>query len=154
MYTYSGYEISVDQLDSIMALIDVYAISSSIDSLNGASGDTDFLTYFESTALAQVLHGIFSDGGSATAAFFIIDAFENFDGPEDYSGKFVSGSFSGSVNGKTGGVYYSHADTCQAVGAKYGYGFEGAKSALSTPMIFSFSYSVTYYSDPYILYEG
>ena len=152
-YTYSGYELSASQLDSIKGLIDIGAVAACMESSQNINGKENHQDYLESSVLGQVLRGIFIDGGSATAGVFAIDGNENFDDPADYSGKFESFSFSVSTNGRTGSAFYSYAKDCVAVGVKYGVALPARKSLLRRAFSIDAAYSVSYYSNPITIYE-
>ena len=151
-YTYSGYELSARQLSTIMGLIDIAAIAGCMESSYNLS--EEYNTYLENSVLGQVLRGIFLQGGSATLGLFGIDGGVEFNDPTDYSGKFESLSLSMSTNGRTGSVFYSYADKCVAVGMKYGVSLPPGKGLLKRMLSFDGSYSVSYYSDPIVLYRG
>lgn len=152
MYTYGGYELSSSQLDEITSMIDVAVMGACLDLSSESVGEADFLTYFATTAAAEMINGILSKDGTATGAFFYIDGNEAFDEPDDYSGKFYSGSATGTVAGRTGGLYYAVSPTCTAVGIKYGRGYSAKPNPLRAVLDWNIGFSVTYYSQPYVLY--
>ena len=153
-YSYSGYEISSDQLSNIIGMIDIAALAAGVEQSYNACGESDFASYWGQCTIAQVFRGFFTDGGSFTGALFIIDGYDNFDDISDYSGEFESISFNASISSHTGSVYYSTSETCRAVGLKYGRKFSSPLHQLVTPIEFGMSYSKTYYSSPVIIYEG
>ena len=154
IYSYSGYSLSASQIDAIKSLIDIAAIAMTVDSAYGGHGESDFLQYFLDSSMAQVLRSIFVDGGSVTGAVFAIDGYDNFDDPSDYSGRFDSVTVSGSVGTHTGGVFIASSPTCHSVGVKYGRKYAANKSFMFGLLGLDASWSVTYYSSPYVAYEG
>ena len=154
VYTYSGYELSTDQLNSIYAMIDAAAVAACIEESYDTFGGNDFQSYMDTSLLGQALRSVLIKGGSATAAFFAIDGDASFDDPSDYSGKFESVSFSGTVNGKTCGLFLATADGCRSYGVKAGLSLPASRNLTLGPIAWGMSYSTTYYSDPYVLYEG
>lgn len=137
VYNYSGNEITPDQIDSILDLIDIVAVTTLIEAGN-----------FEQDALLGAAR-IAMTGGSLSGGVFVIDAYDNFVSPESYSGGFETVSLSGKLKAATGSVFYSYSDTCQVYGIKIGMGYEGFLHKPSLPI--SFSYSRTEYSMPYYL---
>lgn len=152
MYTYGGYEFTTDQLAEITSMVDTAVLGECLKSSFEAVGEADFLSYFETTAAAEMIRGIFSDGGCATVALFLIDGYEDFDDTSDYSGKFEALSASGTVGGRTAGAYYAYADKCRAIGGKYGRSFSAKPNPLRSVLSLNIAYSVTYYSKPFVLY--
>ena len=153
-YTYSGYELSLSQLDSIMEVIDITGIACCMESSYTFSGEADYQNYLETSLLGQVLRGLFMKGGSVAVGIFAIDGNAKFDDPSDYSGKFQSLSASVSVNGRTGTGFYSYSGKCNTYGFKYGVSLPSGKGLLKRALSVDGSYSVSYYSSPIILYGG
>ena len=154
IYTYSGYSLSASQIDAIMGLIDFAGIAMSLDVSYDRHGEDAYLSYFLDSSMSQVLRSVFVDGGSVTGAVFVIDGYDNFDDPSDYSGRFDSLTVSGSVGSHTGGVFIASSSTCHSVGVKYGRKYSANQPSMFCLMGLDASWSVTYYSSPYLVYKG
>ena len=139
LYTYSGYDISLDQLDQVN-----YIIETLVTTLAFTTDNTDVQAWY--SAVTFILNGAGASGGA-----FYIDGNDYFDSPEDYSGHFATQSVSVPYKGTTITGFHAESPTCDAYGVKIGVSFSGLRERKKK--LFTIAYSHSDYSKPKILLE-
>lgn len=136
-YSYSGYDVSVGDLQKIYDIAEVLITTAVFESRN------DNAQAFYS-AVTTVLNGAGLSGGA-----FLLYGNENFKTPLDYSGGFETWSGSVKIKGATVTGFHSFTEKCDAYGVKIGMHLDGLRKKGNNP--FGIAYSRSDYSAPCIL---